>query len=703
MRPRSSKNDTGAGGLRPATLAKALPEWLAREVADESLTVTAIGIPSSDVSSALSQRLGREVGLNGGARSGRGGVHDVVFALLPAGLERQQKSVAAHLSSARRYAVLLAPQQQSDPRLPENKSFPLRVGSAQLVSYKLLREPTATGRRSVLVYRVDQDLRQQPERKRPSSPLATKAAKALRNASAPGRDEAPPHLGPVAVLDPAMTAKTETDSIADPQVHHALRSLGLFQSSRSYLISQLVHALRSRPLPVAAALVRQLPKWVRSQDRLQALVRAVGAEDPVAAVAKDLENLKAQGAPIAPARPASRASGRPRGLAVSWFFAPYVGSADIDFFRRIKDLDADFDVLQVRREFRDEKVLHLDRDRSVSRVEILVDHLNPRSEPTRDGFLSACLSYYESNPNRFDFLISHSNEVHSHRAALEIKRRSGLPWIAYFGDPSAKNPYVRYLSNYPFFEEDNETERLTFLLADRLVFNNEYQQKLMLAEAPQLAAKSRVVHHAFDPEMYQGEVPEKAKPVFTFAHFGTLYSVKRKGDLVFRAVDRLLHVYPEYRDRFAVEFYGTMTDADRAAHAAMRHRDHVLLRGQVSYSESLQRMRSADALLLIDAFFDVASDGLDFNPFLPCKLTDYLGARRPIAGITMSAGLPAEVLRASGNLIADEQLDRIAYVLKRYIDGSVTVDYGAYDRFALVYQTAKMQSVVDEVLAGVTP
>ncbi|MGI5862698.1 MAG: hypothetical protein ACOX6T_11660 [Myxococcales bacterium] len=397
---------------------------------------------------------------------------------------------------------------------------------------------------------------------------------------------------------------------------------------------------------------------------------------------------------------AAATSRRPRGLAISWFFAPYVGSADVDFFRRIKDLDADFDVLQVKRAIRDDRLLAFDHRRNLRRFEIEVDHLRPRSAAARDGFLKACLEHYQARAGEYDFVISHSNEVHCHRVAWEIRRRSGLPWIAYFGDPSAKNPYVRYMRDYPYWQEDNESERIAFEQADRLVFNNEYQRRLMLEGFEQHAAKSRVIAHAFDPEMYSAQPAARSTEKFLLGHFGTLYSVKRKAEVLFRGIDRLLQIYPEYRDRFLVELYGSTTALDLAAHSAMRHRDHVAFRGQVGYVESLAKMCEMDALVLIDAFFSVEEDGLAFSPFLPCKLADYLGAKKPIVGITMKDGPCADILRASGNLVADERTDRVAYVLKRYIDRKVSLDYTTVAaRYSHERQVAQMQQLVDELLS----
>ena len=64
------------------------------------------------------------------------------------------------------------------------------------------------------------------------------------------------------------------------------------------------------------------------------------------------------------------------GFAISWFFAPYIGSADIDFYKRIKNTNIDYLVAQVAREIKDDRLLRCPGAR-IERVEIRVDHKIP--------------------------------------------------------------------------------------------------------------------------------------------------------------------------------------------------------------------------------------------------------------------------------------------------------------------------------------
>jgi hypothetical protein len=67
------------------------------------------------------------------------------------------------------------------------------------------------------------------------------------------------------------------------------------------------------------------------------------------------------------------------GFAASWFFAPYIGSADLDFFKRIKDTGFSYTVVQVARDMRDDGIMAY-ASAPIRRIEITdADHTQPRT------------------------------------------------------------------------------------------------------------------------------------------------------------------------------------------------------------------------------------------------------------------------------------------------------------------------------------
>ena len=392
---------------------------------------------------------------------------------------------------------------------------------------------------------------------------------------------------------------------------------------------------------------------------------------------------------------------RKKGFALSWFFAPYIGSADMDFYKRIKGTDLDYYVTYLMRDNKDESVLNYGQKAGIERVEISTDFKNPRGRLARDEYERVSLAHYSAINASFDFIISHSNEIPSHAVAYKAKQMTpDKPWIAYFGDLFRANPYVKYIPGYPLVEEDAKTELDTLANADLVILNNEYQKELMFSgQAARFADKAVVIPHAFDPAMYKPGITPPVDNVTTFAHLGTLYHTKRVAKPIFDAVDRLLSIYPEYRGRFCFEFYGGgLAHDDMMAYVNMKNKDHVRILGNVGYIESLEVMQRSDVLVLIDGIFNIKEDGIDCNPFLAGKLMDYMGAGRPIMAVTMEKGPSADILKASGNIIASEQPDRIAYVIKRYIDGSVNVDGSNYINYSIENISQQMERAIRGVI-----
>jgi len=361
---------------------------------------------------------------------------------------------------------------------------------------------------------------------------------------------------------------------------------------------------------------------------------------------------------------------RLRGFVASWLFAPYSGSADLDLFKRLLYCEVDFELVQVRRERPDLRLLDKPSVASFRRHEVAVPS-GPRTAPARQAFLRGVHQTFDALQRPPHFLLSHSNEVPSHQAVLELKRRHPeLPWVAYFGDVVGRNPYVRHFAEYPLFAEDAEIERETLALADVVICNNEHQRALMLEGVPEAASRTVVVPHCFVAAWYPPP-PPRDDSRFTFMHLGTLYPVKRRALPVLRAVDLLCKVYPHVKDTFRVVFVGDdVPDADLGAWRALRHKNLVEFWPGVPYLDSLSLMQLADVLVVIDGLFDE----LPRSPYLPGKITDFLGAARPLLALTMRQGPTADVLRARGEPLCDDDPERVAFVMKRHLDGRVFSD-----------------------------
>ena len=237
-----------------------------------------------------------------------------------------------------------------------------------------------------------------------------------------------------------------------------------------------------------------------------------------------------------------------------------------------------------------------------------------------------------------------SSQWHSvHLAGLAIKRKHpALPWIATFSDPWIGNPYMKW---GPGMEAVNRRLQSNVLdAADRLVFTSRQTVDLMTDGHPEWAKKSFVLPHSFDPSLYR-EIPRPAGGPLLVRHIGAFYG-KRSPEPLFQALAKLHAETPGALAGTAFELIGPIEPAMLASSTlSSLPKGLVSVRPPVSYLESLQLMKQADALLLVDA---PAAESL----FLPSKLIDYLGAGRPILGVT-PAGAAADVLSQAGGRMAN--------------------------------------------------
>lgn len=251
-------------------------------------------------------------------------------------------------------------------------------------------------------------------------------------------------------------------------------------------------------------------------------------------------------------------------------------------------------------------------------------------------------------------------------AALVKLRRPDIEWVAEFSDPlfvglvgERRLSYVSddWLSaelavgmQAAGFEVGERlqvfdwAERISYALADRIVFTNELQMEMMLDQCtdPALVARARQraeIHaHPRLPERFYHRAEgtlERTEDAVHLAYFGIFYATRDLGVLV-EAVARLswqerrhvrLHVYTSRPDELTLQVVRRGLAGVVTAHR------------YVPVLEFLNLTTKFDVLVVNDA---VTADIHGVNPYLPSKLSDYAGSGAPVwaifePGSTMSA------------------------------------------------------------------
>jgi glycosyltransferase involved in cell wall biosynthesis len=235
-------------------------------------------------------------------------------------------------------------------------------------------------------------------------------------------------------------------------------------------------------------------------------------------------------------------------------------------------------------------------------------------------------------------LVTFGQPMVDHLAGLSIKRKTGVRWIAHFSDPWADNPFDPKAANW------RASEEAVLQAADLAVFTSGETVDLVYAKYPaSCREKARVLPHAYEASLY----PEgtTANERLTVRYLGNLF-VGRGPEPLLQALILLRDRSPGLLERTRFEFVGEAPSSFRNHPLiAQLAPECVQFLSKVDYHQSLALARSADLLLNIDAPADV-------SVFLPSKLIDYVGAGRPIFGIT-PPGAAAGLIRDLGGWVAD--------------------------------------------------
>lgn len=365
-------------------------------------------------------------------------------------------------------------------------------------------------------------------------------------------------------------------------------------------------------------------------------------------------------------------------LVYSWFYPPINSSEGLVTYKLLKASRHSYDVFTQKN----------NSSWSYGDEDFLPESDNVRtvfSEATNlDDWWREAIGYFRQNADKYDVVMTRSMPPESHKVGLEVKRiKPSVTWIASFGDPIADNPYTRLsmpagdphsVKNCQGFlgvispvricrrigylmtekrrlngqiRRESALQADIFRACDYVIFNSTYQRDYMLSLYKEdYSAKAVVLNHSFDPSLYPAECAEKTDGMITMNYVGHL-DFLRTPRLFLEAVKELAERDPDLPRKFHVNFYGNMGDADKLYIINNELCDIVSVRRPVKYLESLEIMRGSDWLLQVDANITSVNPR---NIFFAAKLADYIGAARPIFGITMMDGVSADIINGLGSV-----------------------------------------------------
>ena len=368
-------------------------------------------------------------------------------------------------------------------------------------------------------------------------------------------------------------------------------------------------------------------------------------------------------------------------LAISFPYAPANTPRAVQVARLLKHIDFSTSLICAEYDPKDDRV---DRN-SVSRSEEFLKKCwrVPFSQPSWKKFARRAaepfnLAFWDKMPDRYrdwnkpvlrvihnavmqedkpDLLVTFGSPMSDHLIGLKLKEKYQLPWIAHFSDPWVDNPFKNF--NWLTAKINRNLERAVFQMADRLVFTSDETVSLVMRKyGKSYLSKARVLPHAFEPDLFTNRV-DTAEPL-TIRYVGDLYG-PRTPEPLFRVLRRVCIDEPSLLKNINFEFVGGTYDLQLSKMGLEDLPEKLILfRPTVSYEESLALMKSASGLLVIDA---PASESV----FLPSKLVDYIGASRPIFGITPSGTAKIVIDKLGGWVANPANINELQVTLKSFL------------------------------------
>lgn len=288
----------------------------------------------------------------------------------------------------------------------------------------------------------------------------------------------------------------------------------------------------------------------------------------------------------------------------------------------------------------------------------------------------------------YDAIISSAFPYSDHVLAYLIQRRTGLPWIADFGDPWAFNDAL------PFPERrrvlDRRIEAALLKRMDAVVVTTREAEESYRAHYRFLGpGKTLVLPNGYDEEEYADLIPERGNR-FRIVYTGIFYK-DRGPENLFEALTRVdfdleLVIAGDVPRRY-------VDDVERKGLSGK-----VIFLGHCPHARALSLQKGADILLLL---------GWAKGRQIPAKVFEYIGAGRPILALRSDADDIAARLvetRRRG-LVAWNRIEAIVSAIGEFHDlwrrGVLDrrFELGELKECSVGFQSGRLRALIDKVVS----
>jgi glycosyltransferase involved in cell wall biosynthesis len=284
---------------------------------------------------------------------------------------------------------------------------------------------------------------------------------------------------------------------------------------------------------------------------------------------------------------------------------------------------------------------------------MMVEKLLHPVESSWSWWLNAyCKGRWLARHRQFDLIYSTGGAFAAHVAGMHLKRALKTPWMAEVHDPLVM-PGREGASNLsPQELAQAEVERHICTEADVAIWFTDQALASALRRNRQLGERGKMMIPGVDKPATVLQ-PYQSGRNFVLGHFGSLSATRNLSTIV-RAMEIWVKKRPEFENLVQLHLYGGPLDpvsahaiASSTMRANVRHFGRIendSISGQSGRDQILQRMRSADVLLLLHGDEPICEE------YIPSKLYEYLWTQRPILALVNHNNQMEKLIRSQGHI-----------------------------------------------------
>ena len=243
------------------------------------------------------------------------------------------------------------------------------------------------------------------------------------------------------------------------------------------------------------------------------------------------------------------------------------------------------------------------------------------------------LAYLKAHP--VDVIVTTGSPHSLHLIGRELKKRTGIPWVADFRDPWTNIDFYGQLKLTKWADvEQHKLERAVLTEADAVVTVSwRWAEELRAIGGRNV----EVITNGFDPDDLPAP-PTQVDEEWSLVHVGSISATRNVPEL-WKALFERITRDAEFRSRFKLRLIGGVDHTVQRDLDAAGLGPYIERIGQVDHIEALRHMQRARTLLL------PVNDTPNVGGFLPAKVFEYLAVQRPILAV---APLDADIVRVLG-------------------------------------------------------